>query len=412
MSRERALDIVIFGATGFVGRLVAEYLAKHGPEGARIGLAGRSPQKLADVRAQLGEAASSWPLLVADSADVKALAKLAAATRVVATTVGPYRINGINLVEACVAAGTDYADLSGELLFMRDSIDGYHDAAARKGVRIVHSCGFDSIPSDLGVMLLHQQALADRTGELEGTTLVVKGVKGALSGGTLASAMLEMDEARANPGYRRIVNDPYALSPDRAEEPDLGDERDLAWIQLDDDLETWTGPFVMAGVNTRNVRRSNSLQSWAYGRRFRYREVTDFGHGVAGASKAAAMSAGLAAVTAGAGFGPSRALLDRVVPAPGEGPNEKARQAGYFRIDIHARTSSGARYLTHVEAQGDPGYAATSVMFGESALCLAFDKERLPNRGGVLTPSTAMGMPLVNRLRAAGLTLTTERVDH
>src|SRR3984893_780977 len=412
MNNERDLDVVVFGATGFVGRLVAEYLAHNSPDGARIGLAGRSHQKLTEVRAQLGEAASSWPLLVSDSADPGTLRELAAATRVVATTVGPYRTNGIKLVEACVNAGTDYADLSGELLFMRDSIDRYHDAAAQKGVRIVHSSGFDSFPSDLGVMLLHQQALADRTGELEGTALVVKGVKGALSGGTLASGMLEMDETRANPEYRRIVNDPYALSPYRAEEPDLGDERDLGWIQLDDDLETWTGPFVMAGVNTRNVRRSNSLQSWAYGRRFRYREVTDFGHGVAGASKAAAMSAGLAAVTAGAGFGPSRALLDRVLPAPGEGPNEKARQAGYFRIDIHARTSSGARYVTHVEAQGDPGYAATSVMFGESALCLAFDKERLPNRGGVLTPSTAMGMPLVNRLRAAGLTLTTERIEH
>src|SRR6202022_4657365 len=244
MSRERDLDVVVFGATGFVGRLVAEYLAAHSPDGVRIGLAGRSEPKL--------------------------------------------------------------AALAGELLFMRDSVDRYHDAAVKKGVRIVHSCGFDSIPSDLGVMLLHQQALADRTGELEGTTLVEKGGEGALSGGTLASGMLQMDETRANPEYRRIVNDPYALGPDRAEEPDLGDERDLAWIQLDDDLETWTGPFVMAGVNTRNVRRSNSLQSWAYGRRFRYREVTDFGHGVAGASKAAAMSVGRAAVAAGAGVGPAR----------------------------------------------------------------------------------------------------------
>jgi short subunit dehydrogenase-like uncharacterized protein len=411
MTSERDLDVVIFGATGFVGRLVADYLAQHAPDGARIGLAGRSHQKLTDVRAQLGGAAASWPLLVADSAEPQALRELVAATRVVATTVGPYRTNGIKLVEACVAAGTDYADLSGELLFMRDTIDRYHDAAAKKGVRIVHSCGFDSIPSDLGVMLLHQQALADGAGELEDTTLVVKAVKGTLSGGTLASAMLEMDETRANPAYRMVVNDPYALSPDRAEEPDLGDERDLTWAQRDDDLGTWTGPFVMAGINTRVVRRSNALQSWAYGRRFRYREVTDFGDGVVGASKAAALSTGLAAVMAGVGFGPSRALLDRVIPAPGEGPDEKARRAGYFRINVHARTSTGARYVTRVEAQGDPGYGATSVMFGESALCLALDGDRLPKRGGVLTPSTAMGTILVDRLRAAGQTLTTRRVD-
>ncbi|HEV3233924.1 MAG TPA: saccharopine dehydrogenase NADP-binding domain-containing protein [Candidatus Dormibacteraeota bacterium] len=410
MIEGRDLDIVVFGATGFVGRLVAEYLAGHAPREARIGLAGRSKRKLAETRAGLGDRASSWPLLVADSNDAGALAEVAAATRAVATTVGPYRPSGIKLVEACVASGTDYADLAGEVLFIRDSIDRFHDAAARAGVRIVHSSGFDSIPSDLGVMLLHQQAEADGTGDLEETTLVVRALKGGPSGGTLASGKLQIDETRADPALGKVVNDPYALSPDRAEEPDLGDEGDLAWIERDDTLGTWVGPFVMAGINTRNVRRSNALQSWAYGRRFRYREVTDFGGGLAGASKAAATSAGLAAVMAGVGFGPSRALLDRVMPAPGEGPDEKTRKAGLFRIEIHARTSSGARYVTRVEAQGDPGYAATSVMLGESALCLALDRDKLPKRGGVLTPATAMGMTLVDRLRAAGQTLTTRRL--
>ncbi len=411
MGSKRDLDVVVFGATGFVGRLVAEYLAGHWPKGVRIGLAGRSKQKLAEIRGQLGKAAASWPLLVTDATDPRALAELAAATSVIATTVGPYRTNGIKLVEACVDAGTDYADLSGEVLFMHDSIDRFHDAAARKGVRIVHSCGFDSIPSDLGVWLLHQQAVADDAGDLENTTLVVRRLKGGPSGGTLASGKLQLDEAKASPALRKVVNDPYALSPDRAEEPALGDERDLAWAQHDDDLGTWIGPFVMAGINTRVVRRSNALQSWAYGRRFRYREVTDFGGGVAGASKAAAVSAGLASVMAGIGFGPSRALLDRVMPAPGEGPAEKARKAGSFRIEVHARTSTGARYVTRVAAQGDPGYAATSVMLGESALCLALDRDLTPKRGGVLTPSTAMGMTLVERLRAAGQTMTTKRVD-
>ncbi|MDP9326309.1 MAG: saccharopine dehydrogenase NADP-binding domain-containing protein [Candidatus Dormibacteraeota bacterium] len=410
MSKNRDLDVVVYGATGFVGRLVAEYLAGNAPRAARIGLAGRSKQKLAETRAGLGEAASSWPLLVADSNDTGALAEVAAATRVVVTTVGPYRPSGIKLVEACLASGTDYADLAGEVLFIRDSIDRFHDTAAREGVRIVHSSGFDSIPSDLGVMLLHQQALADGAGDLEETTLVVKALKGGPSGGSLASGMIQWDETRANPELGRVVNDPYALSPDRAEEPDLGDEGDLTWIERDADLGTWVGPFVMAGINTRTVRRSNALQSWAYGRRFRYREVTDFGGGLAGASKAAATSAGLAAVIAGVGFGPSRAVLDRVMPAPGEGPDEKTRKAGLFRIEIHARTSTGARYVTRVEAEGDPGYAATSVMLGESALCLALDQDKLPKRGGVLTPATAMGMILVDRLRAAGQTLTTRRV--
>jgi short subunit dehydrogenase-like uncharacterized protein len=411
MTADRELDVVVFGATGFVGRLLAEYLAEHAPAGVRIGLAGRSERKLAETRGLLPKAASGWPLLVADSGDPSSLARMAAATRVVATTVGPYRPRGINVVEACVAAGTAYCDLAGEPLFIRDSIDRFHDEAARKGVRIVHCCGFDSIPSDLGVMLLHQQVVADKAGDLEDTTLVVRALKGSLSGGTLASGMGQWDEMRANPASKTIVEDPYALSPDRTEEPDLGDERDLTGARKDDDLGKWIGPFLMAGINTRVVRRSNALQSWAYGRKFRYREVTDFGSSPAGAVMASGMGAGLAALQAGAGFGPARALLNRVLPGPGEGPSEKARKAGFFKIDVHTRTSTGARYVARVEAQGDPGYAATAVILGQSALCLALDGDKLASRGGVLTPATAMGMTLVERLRAAGQTLTARRLD-
>jgi short subunit dehydrogenase-like uncharacterized protein len=411
MGEDSRLDLVIFGATGFVGRLLAGYLAEHAPVGARIGLGGRSAEKLTEVRSKLPRPASSWPLLIADSAEPDSVARLARATRVVATTVGPYRPHGINLVEACVKAGTDYCDLAGEPLFIRESIDRFHDEAAQKGVRIVHCCGFDSVPSELGVLLLHEQALADAAGDLEDTSLVLKAVKGALSGGTLASALGQWDEVRASQESRKLVDDPYALSPDRAEEPDLGDERDLTHAEHDDELDTWIGPFVMAGINTRVVRRSNALRGWAYGRRFRYREVMDFGDSVAGAAMASAVGAGMVALQAGAGFGPTRAILERVLPAPGEGPNDKARKTGFFKIAVHSRTASGARYVARVEAQGDPGYAATSVILGESALCLAFDGDELPKRGGVLTPSTAMGLTLVERLRGAGQTLTAQRLD-
>ena len=411
MSGDRDLDVVLFGATGFVGRLVAGYLAGHAPAGVRIGLAGRSAQRLGEVRAGLGAPAEAWPLLVADSADPESLAALARAARVVATTVGPYRQHGIKLVEACASMGTDYADLTGEVLFIRDSIDRYHEAAAGSGARIVHCCGFDSIPSDLGVLLLHQSALADDAGGLEDTTLVVKALRGGLSGGTLASGMGQWDEARASARARQLVGDPYALSPDRAAEPDLGDERDLDWVSYDRELGIWAAPFVMAALNTRVVRRSNALQDWAYGRRFRYREITGCGSsGPVAPVKAVSLAAGLKALMAGVGFGPSRTLLDRFMPAPGQGPGEKTRDAGFFRIEIHARTSSGARYVARIGAQGDPGYAATSVMFGESALCLALDGERLPGRGGVLTPATAMGATLAGRLTAAGHTLTAKRI--
>jgi short subunit dehydrogenase-like uncharacterized protein len=410
VSQDRELDVVLFGATGFVGQLVAAYLADHAPNGVRIGLAGRSGQRLAATRARLGTAASAWPLIVADSADPNSMAALAAAARVVATTVGPYRKLGLPLVQACARAGTHYADLTGEVLFMRESIDRYHEVAEGTGARIVHCCGFDSIPSDLGVLLLHQAASEDAAGSLEDTTLVVTGLKGGASGGTIASGMGQWDEVRASAAHRSLVNDPYALSPDRSAEPDLGDERDPEWIRYDSDLRTWTGPFLMAALNTRVVRRSNALMGWAYGRTFRYREVTGFGTSPAAPVQAAAVATALKALAAGAAFGPSRALLGQIAARPGQGPSERARRTGYFRIRINARTSGGAHYVGAVEAQGDPGYAATSVMLGESALCLALDTGRLPGRAGVLTPATAMGTALADRLRSAGHVLAARRV--
>jgi short subunit dehydrogenase-like uncharacterized protein len=410
VSGDRELDVVVFGATGFVGRLVTGYLAGHAPGGVRVGLAGRSERRLADVRAGLGGAASAWPLLVADSADPVSLAALARAARVVVSTVGPYRAQGLALVQACAEAGTDYADLTGEVLFIRDSIDHCHDVAARSGARIVHCCGFDSVPSDLGVLLLHQAARADDTGDLQDTMLVVTALRGGISGGTLASLMGQQEEVGASAERRQLVQDPYALSPDRAAEPDLGREHDLDRGMYDGDLRMWVGPFAMAGINTRVVRRSNALQGWAYGRRFRYQEVTGFGASPAAPLLAVMTGGALKAAQAGLAFGPSRALLGRLLPAPGQGPDEKTRRTGYFRIQIHTRTSAGVRYLAAIEAQGDPGYAATSVMLGEAALCLALDRDQLPGRAGVLTPATAMGAALAARLRSAGHTLTTRQI--
>jgi short subunit dehydrogenase-like uncharacterized protein len=410
VSGDRELDVVLFGATGFAGRLVAGYLAGHAPAGVRIGLAGRSQRRLADVRAGLGAAASAWPLLVTDSADPVSLAALARAARVVVTTVGPYRAHGLALVQACAEAGTDYADLTGEVLFIRDSIDRCHDVAAATGARIVHCCGFDSVPSDLGVLLLHLAARADDAGDLQDTTLVVTALRGGVSGGTLASMTGQQAEVRASTQRRKVVGDPYALSPDRTAEPELGDERDLDWVKYDRELRMWTGPFAMAGINTRVVRRSNALQGWAYGRLFRYREVTGFGASPAAPLLAATASTALKAAEAGLAFAPSRTLLSRLLPAPGQGPGEKTRRTGYFRIQVHTRTSAGARYLATIAAQGDPGYAATSVMLGETALCLALDRDQLPGHAGVLTPATAMGAALADRLRSAGQTLATRQI--
>ena len=398
----REHDIVVFGATGFVGKLTALYLAGAAPAGTKIALGGRSREKLERTRAELGAAAADWPLVVADSHDPAALKALAESATVVATTVGPYLKYGLPLVEACAAAGTHYADLTGETLFMRRAIDAADDAAKASGARIVHTCGFDSIPSDLGVFLLHEHAKATGAGDLEETTLVVRSMRGGASGGTIDSMRASVDEARADKAARRIMADPYALSPDKAAEPDLGNERDPMGPLRDEELGGWLAPFVMGTVNTRVVRRSNALLGYAYGRKLRYRELMATGGLPLGPVKAAGISAGIGALVAGLSLKPTRMVLDKVLPDPGEGPSEEAREKGFYKIDTHAKTSSGARLVCHITAQGDPGYKATAVLLGESALALALDGERLPVASGVLTPATAMGDVLAQRLRAAG----------
>ncbi len=395
-------DVVLFGASGFVGRLTAEYLAEHAPDGVRIALAGRSREKLERTRAQLGVRAADWPIVVADSGDEAALAELAGSTRVVATTVGPYMRYGLPLVAACAAAGTHYADLTGEVLFMRRSIDDYDAAARASGARIVHTCGFDSIPSDLGVLALHEYARDHDLGDLLDTTLVVTATRGGVSGGTVDSLRGQLDIAKRDPAARRLMQDPYALSPDRAAEPDLGRERDPMSVVHDAELGGFLAPFVMGTVNTRVVRRSNALQGHAYGRAMRYRELMLGGGLPLGPVKAAAIAGGVGGLIVGLSLPPTRKLLDKLLPDPGEGPDEQARDRGFFHIDIYAKTASGARLVSEVRASGDPGYKATAVMLGESALALAGDD--LPEAAGVLTPATAIGGVLTERLRAAGQT--------
>jgi short subunit dehydrogenase-like uncharacterized protein len=402
----RELDVVVYGASGFVGVLVARHLADHAPAGVRIALAGRSRDKLAAVQAKLG---LDWPIVIAEAGDAEALGRLAASTRVVITTVGPYAKYGRELVHACAAAGTDYVDLTGEVLFVRESIDANHELARSTGARIVHSCGFDSIPSDIGVHVLDRQVRADGAGELTDTTLVVTSLRGGVSGGTIDSMRNQLDMVRKDRKLARLAASPYSLSPDRAAEPDLGRQEDIVTLSgaaVDPSLRGTLAPFFMAAFNSRVVRRSNALRDWAYGRRFRYREVMSVGASPLSPLLAAGTKVGLGAFMLGLALPPTRFVLDRVLPKPGEGPSERAMAAGHFTVDIFTTTTTGARYRSRVSAKGDPGYAATAVMLSESALALAFDRDALPpSGGGVLTPATAIGDALVDRLRAAGLTI-------
>lgn len=413
---DREFDVVVYGATGFVGKLTAEYLAA-AAGGARVALAGRSADRLLAVRDSLGEAAQSWPLITADASQPATLNAMAARTRVVITTVGPYLRYGLPLVAACAAAGTDYADLTGEPLFIRKGIDLYHKQAADTGARIVHSCGFDSIPSDLTVYALYRQAERDGTGQLGDTNFVVRRFAGGVSGGTVASMTELAREASADPEARRLLNDPYTLTPDRAAEPELGAQPDARWRRGRDiapELDGyWVGAFAMAIPNTRIVRRSNALLDYAYGRRFEYAEQMSVGRSVV-APLAAAMATGGNVATMGLGSRfldrVPRGLLERVLPKVGTGPSERAREQGHYTVETYTTTSTGARYLARMSQRGDPGYKATSVLLGESGLALALDREHLSDLRGVLTPAAAMGDALLARFPAAGVSLETSRL--
>jgi short subunit dehydrogenase-like uncharacterized protein len=370
------------------------------------------------VRKSLGESAQSWPVFVADADSPSTLNEMSARTRVVVTTVGPYTRYGMPLVAACAAAGTDYADLTGEAMFIRESIDLHHKQAADTGARIVHACGFDSVPSDMSVYALYRAAREDGAGELVDTDFVVRSFSGGLSGGTIASMMDVLHAASSDPDLRRQLDDPYTLSTDRAAEPELGPQPDLPWRrgrQIAPELTgLWTAGFMMASINTRIVRRSNALLDWAYGRRLRYSESMSLGSSAV-APVASAVLAGVGKATFGLGSRYFRLLprrmLERIAPKAGTGPSQAARERGYYRIETYTTTTSGARYVARMQQQGDPGYQATSVLLGECALALALDRDKLSDLRGVLTPAAAMGDVLLARFPAAGVLLQTERLN-
>lgn len=410
-ARGRDIDITVFGATGYVGRLIAGYLARSG-SGLRIALGGRSPTRLEGVRDSLGGRAKNWPLIVADVDQPRSLDDMASRTRLVLNAVGPYSRYGAPVVEACAGSGTDYVDLTGEVPFVRRSIDQSHRRAQDSGARIVHSCGFDSIPSDLTVYALSRRAAADEAGELAATTLVLRDYSGGYAGGSVATMIELMRLASSDATVRRLLDDPYSLSPNRGAEPDLGHQPDLPLLPGQDIAPElaglWASGYVMALYNTRCVRRSNALMNWAYGRRFRYTETLIMGS-FPGAPLAGAMfNAGIAAASRFGGHYlrllPT-GLVARMTPAPGTGNDMGAR--GHYRVETYATTTSGRRYRSTIAQPADPGYSATAVLAGESVLSLLLDRDRLPDRYGVLTPATAMGDVLLERLPAAGVRLET-----
>jgi len=405
MSRPN-LDVVVFGATSFVGQILARYLfEQYGVSGElRWAAAGRSRPRLEGLRRALGRGAGKLELLVADAADEASLRQLCAGTRVVVSTVGPYALYGEPLVRVCAESGTDYCDLTGEVQWMKRMIDRYEGAARKSGARIVHNCGFDSIPSDLGVHFLQRQARARFGLPCETVKMRVRSMRGGFSGGTVASLLNVLKEVVADPALRKSLQNPYLLCP--AGKVKTVRQPNVSFAEYDADFDAWVAPFIMSAINTRVVHRSNALAGHAYGREFRYDEALLTGRGVRGRMTATATAAGLGAFMLAGTVGPLRAALEKfVLPAPGEGPSPEQQRTGGFDLRFHGRYDDKHVIRARVTGDRDPGYGSTAKMLGQAAACLAEDIPRSEVGGGFWTPATAFGDKLIARLEAhSGLT--------
>lgn len=387
----KEFDVIVYGATGYTGRLVAEYLVREYGADASLkwAMAGRSADKLKEVAAEIG-APVGTPFVIADASNPLSLKEMAARTKCVITTVGPYQLYGEPLVAACAEAGTDYVDLCGEPNWMRAMIDKYETAAKKSGARIVFSCGFDSIPFDLGVWFTQEEAkkeFGEPCVEIKGR---VRAMKGKFSGGTAASLKETMKAAFKDPSVIELLKSSFALTPgfQGADQPSMSKP------MLDEASGVWLAPFVMAPINTKNVHRSNFLLGCAYGKDFRYSEMMMTGKGEQGEAIAKAVAS-------------DNSLMSEDAPKPGEGPTKEERETGFYDVLFIGETARGEKIRTHCKGDKDPGYGSTSKMIAESAITLV--RDATDTKGGVWTPAAAMGAPLLKRLEAhAGLSFGRE----
>ena len=391
MSSDKTYDVVVYGASGYTGRLVVEYMAKQYPKGSGVtwAMAGRNAEKLAQVRDEVG-APSETPLVVADSTDVASIEAMVDAAKVVCTTVGPYQLYGEPLVVACAARGTGYVDLCGEPAWMRHMIDAHDAAAKSSGARILFSCGFDSIPFDLGVYFLQEKAKEKFGSPCARVRCRVRSMEGKFSGGTAASFGATIAAAGKDPSILQLLATPFALTPGFE-----GPEQPSGMAPMEDEtIGMWVAPFIMATINTKNVHRTNQLLGHAYGTDFVYDEMVITGPGEQGEQMANAVAS-------------ANPLADGDVPKPGEGPTKAEREAGNYDLLILGEGPDGQVIKVGVKGNEDPGYASTSKMIAESAVCLTQEASDTP--GGIQTPGAALGMALIERLRAnAGISFEVE----
>ncbi len=395
----RQFDLVVWGATGFTGKWVAKHVFDHHhASGLPWAMAGRSQAKLDKVHEFIGDTTKSVPSLLADSDDLESLRAMVKQTKAIISTVGPYAYYGSKLVQACAEEGTHYVDLTGEVPWMRDMIDAHLYTAQRSGARIVHSCGFDSIPSDMGVYFMQKEARARFGKPLQKLRYALVKSKGGMSGGTAHSMLNLLKLAASDKKVRKVLTNPYSLNPD----PSVRgvDSRDQSGVEFNDDLQRWTAPFLMAGINTRIVRRSNALMNNAYGADFSYSETMATGKGAAGYLSAKGISSAIKSMAVMGLTGVGRSVLSKILPAQGEGPKVDPLDPGFYVIQFNGETADGQTLVGRLHGDGDPGYGSTSKMLAESGLCLAHDA--LDVKGGFWTPASAMGDALLERLRGRG----------
>ncbi len=399
-------DVVVWGASGFTGRLVAEYIyKKYGlNKSLKWAIAGRSIDKLKQIKKHFS---SDIPIITADINNLSSLNDMASKTKVICTTVGPYAKYGTDLVEICIRNKTHYCDLAGEVQWIRKVIDKYHKTASENNVKIVNSCGFDSIPSDMGVFYIQEKSKQTFGVKASRIEMRVAGVKGGISGGTYASLSNVSVEANKNKEIFKTLINPYGLNP--ANEMEGPDGPDLRKVIYDPYSKNWMGPFVMAAINTKIVRRSNALLDYYYGKNFMYNEATISGKGAAGKIKGYLMAFPLFILSVAKPNSLLKKIIDYMLPKPGQGPSKKNRESGFYNLRFYVEIDDEVKAFAKVTGDMDPGYGSTSKMLAESAISLA--KDDLNNFGGVLTPSTAMGKFLLKRLvDNAGLTFSFNKI--
>ena len=409
MKRDIKYDLVIIGASGFTGKLVVEYLLKeYGAVNKEFtwAIAGRNHEKLYALRKKfekIDPLAKELNILISNNHDITSLDKITSVSRLIITTVGPYLKYGKLLVESCVRNGTHYCDLTGEVPFIRESIDSFDSVAKDNKCRIIHSCGFDSVPSDVGVFFLQKHSISKYKTPCDEIKLYVRATRGGLSGGTIDSMINISDYIKNRPKLAGLLGHPYALNP-TLQSFKSSDKSSLRTIKWDEEMMLWTAPFIMSGINTRVVRRSNALLNFKYGNNFKYAEVSSFSKGMLGFIKSLYLLTGIGLVKMFLSFSFSLWVIRKFfLPSPGEGPSRNDREEGYFKLLLVGKINGEKKVSVTISGDRDPGYAGTAKMLAESALCILLEKKDIPKSYGVMTPACGFGDVIIGRLKNKGI---------